>query len=509
MLDPSFYPGQTEPVTLVQTQMSFLFMAGDFVYKVKKPVNLGYLDYTTLTLRHALCHQEVALNRRLTSDIYLGVVPVRRLESDYVLGGNGRAVEYAVKMRRLPGDRMLNVLLGRDAATPDMMRHLAVKLAGFHHAAASGPDIDPFGSPEAVRINVEENFSQTEKYRGRLVSAGKHQRVREWALGYLAEKRALFEARVSAGRIRDCHGDLHAQHICFSDAIQVYDCIEFNDRFRYCDVASEIAFLAMDLDRYGRGDLARVFVEAYLDASGDLEMRELLGFYRCYRACVRAKVEGFKSDDPYIGAAEKSAAESAAGGYWDLAARYARTRPLLLVMTGLMGTGKSTVAEQLARRAGFEVLSSDILRKALAGIPVTEHRRVGQGKDIYDAEFTRRTYSALFEKAAALLARGQDVILDASFKKKADRQRAREMALSAGADYAIIECVLDEDLTRARLERRLAEGNSPSDGRWEIFAAQKGEFDIISGDGEGRHLVVDTSIPADEASMRLIGEIWS
>jgi aminoglycoside phosphotransferase family enzyme/predicted kinase len=508
MLQPSIYPNAVESVSLVQTQMSFLFLAGDYVYKVKKPVNLGYLDYTTLTRRRALCRQEVMLNRRLTSDVYLGVSPIRRVKGGHTLDGRGRAVEYAVRMRRLPGDRMLNVLLDRDTVTPEMMRHLAVKMAGFHHEAARGPEIDPFGSPAAVKVNVEENFTQTEKYVGRLVTPGVHHLVSEWAQKYLSDRRALFEARVDAGRIRDCHGDLHAQHICFADAIQVYDCIEFNDRFRYCDVASEISFLAMDLDRYGRGDLARIFVEAYLDASGDRDIRGLLGFYKCYRACVRAKVEGFKSDDPYIGAAEKAVAESAARLYWQLAARYARSRPLLVIMTGLMGTGKSTLAERLARQSGFDVLSSDILRKNLAGVPLSEHRMVGQDAGIYNSDFTQRTYNALYSKAASLLALGQDVILDASFKKRVDRARAREVADAAGADFLIVECVLNEAETRARLDRRMSEGISPSDGRWELYAAQKGEFDIIDGAVEGRRLVVNTAVPAAEAATRLLGEIW-
>jgi hypothetical protein len=508
LLQPSVYPHPVGEVALIQTQMSFLFMAGDYVYKIKKPVNLGYLDYTTLSRRHALCLEEVVLNRRLTTDVYLDVVAIRRANGGYAFGGNGRVVEYAVKMRRLPVDRMLNILLSIGSAEPEMMRHLANKLAGFHHIAARGPDIDPFGSPASVRVNVEENFTQTERYIGRLVNAGMHRRLRDWSLGFLLDKPALFESRVLAGRIRDCHGDLHSQHICFADSIQVYDCIEFNDRFRYCDVASEISFLAMDLDRHGRGDLAKTFVEAYLKASGDYDIPALLGFYKCYRACVRAKVEGFKSDDPYIGAAEKSSAESASRLYWGLAARYARSRPLLIVMTGLMGTGKSTLAEQLARQAGFEVLSSDVMRKTMAGVSLSEHRLVGQGEDIYSPDFTRRTYDALYEKADLMLKRGQDVILDASFKQRADRMRARDLAANLGADYLIIECVLDEAQTKTRLERRMAEGRSPSDGRWELYASQKGEFDIITTDTEGRCLVVDTASSPAEAAAHVTGEIW-
>jgi hypothetical protein len=293
LLDPKTYPDSPPKVDLVQTQMSFVFLAGDHVYKVKKPVNLGYLDYTTLAKRHFYCQREVELNRRLCPEAYLGVVTIARQAGRVSIDGGGRPVEYAVKMRRLPQEAMLNARLARDEATPEMLAAVAQKLARFHEKAETNADISAFGDLNAIRKNTEENFDQARKYVGTTISQEKYEHIRSFTENFLAQNAPLFRRRVSEGRIRDCHGDLHAAHVCFCHGICIYDCIEFNDRFRYGDVASEVAFLAMDLDHYGRADLSQHFVKAYLAASGDAELKTLLNFYKCYRAYVRGKVEGF------------------------------------------------------------------------------------------------------------------------------------------------------------------------------------------------------------------------
>ena len=227
---------------------------------------------------------------------------------------------------------------------------------------------------EATRLNAGENFAQAEKYIGVAVTPVQYQRIKDYTQGMLKVKAGLFEQRVSDGRIRDGRGDLYAQHICFCDGICIFDCIEFNDRFRYSDVAAEVAFLAMDLDHYGRADLSHHFVDAYIAKGGDTQIGELLKFYKCYRAYVRGKVECFNLDDPYIPAREKDGALEAARSYFDLAGSYTRSRPLLLITVGLVGSGKTTLARALARRLGLTVISSDILRKRLASVPLTEHR---------------------------------------------------------------------------------------------------------------------------------------
>ena len=322
LLDPQAYPDPPQKVELMQTQMSFVFLADDYVYKVKKPVDLGYLDYTTLEKRHFYCQREVELNRRLCPDAYLGVLPVTGHGGQIIFGGQGEAVEYAVKMRRLPQAMMMNALLANDKVTPEMLAGVAEKLAEFHRQAETSASISTFGGLDTITVNTEENFAQTEKYLGHTISREQYQRIRAYTNRFIQGNAALFKKRMAEGRIKDCHGDLHAAHICFCDSICIYDCIEFNDRFRYCDVASEVAFLAMDLDHYGRADLSGDFVNAYVTRSQDEELRALLDFYKGYRAYVRGKVESFKLDDPHISPEEKAGVLTVARHYFELAESY-------------------------------------------------------------------------------------------------------------------------------------------------------------------------------------------
>jgi len=322
LLDPKAYPEPPQKVELMQTQMSFVFLVDNYVYKVKKPVNLGYLDYTTLKKRQFYCQREVELNRRLCPDAYLGVVPITRQENHISIGGQGRAIEYAVKMRRLPQEAMMNVLLTKDKVSPEMLAGVAKKLAEFHRKAETSTAISAFGDLDTITMNNEENFTQTEKYIGNTISPERHRHIRTYTNRFIEENASLFRKRITDGGIKDCHGDLHAAHICFCDDICIYDCIEFNDRFRYCDVASEVAFLAMDLDHYGRADLSRHFIRDYVAYSQDKELITLLNFYKCYRACVRGKVESFKLDDPHISEEEKVKVLAIARKYFDLAESY-------------------------------------------------------------------------------------------------------------------------------------------------------------------------------------------
>ena len=322
LLDSKAYPDASQRVEMVQTQMSFVFLTGDYVYKVKKPVNLGYLDYTTLAKRRFYCQREVELNQRLCPDVYLGVVPITRDKGNILREGQGEVIEYAVKMRYLPRERMLNVLLANKQVSVEMLTGVAQRLAEFHQKAETNDAISAFGEIAAIITNTEENFSQTVKYIGNTISQQEFRHIKEYTNDFIDHNASLFRQRIADGKIRDCHGDLHAAHICFTDGICIYDCIEFNDRFRYCDVASEIAFLAMDLDHYGRADLSRSFVDAYVAFSQDKELLELLNFYKCYRAYVRGKVESFKLDDPHISAEEKTKVLAVARKYFELAEGY-------------------------------------------------------------------------------------------------------------------------------------------------------------------------------------------
>lgn len=322
LLKSQAYPHRPQQIELVQTQMSFIFLTGEYVYKIKKPVNLGYLDYTTLEKRHFFCQQELKLNRRLCPGTYLAVVPVVEKSGELCVEGQGQVVEYAVKMKQLPQDRMMDVLLSRGQVSPEMVARVAEKLAGFHQKAETNPQIDAFGKLDIIRQNCDENFAQTEKYIGLTVFRAKYERIKGYTDNFIKNNASLFDKRIEERKIRDCHGDLHTAHVCFTDDICIYDCIEFNDRFRYCDVASEMAFLAMDLDRYQQAGLSRHLVNTYVKLSHDEELLKLLNFYKCYRAYVRGKVESFKLDDPLISQAEKTKALESARSYFQLAESY-------------------------------------------------------------------------------------------------------------------------------------------------------------------------------------------
>ena len=322
LLDPKVYPDGSPGVTLAQTGISLVFLTGDYVYKVKKPVNTGYLDYSSLEKRQFYCQREIELNRRLCPAAYLGVVPITESKGQIEIAGKGDVIDYAVKMRYLPQEKMLNILLTGKQATPEMLTRVAQKMADFHKKAETSPAIGSYGSIDMVTANAEENFNGTARYIGRTISQETYQKIKSYTNRFIEANADLFRKRVTGGRIRDCHGDLHSAHICFSkkNSICIYDCIEFNDRFRYCDVASEIAFLAMDLENYGRADLSKSFVGDYVSASGDKELLKLLDFYKCYRAYVRGKVESFNSDS--VPEKEKAKTLEAGRKYFKLAETY-------------------------------------------------------------------------------------------------------------------------------------------------------------------------------------------
>ena len=506
LLEPRVYPEPTGRVKLVQTQMSFVFLTDNYVYKVKKPVDLGYLDYTTLGKRRFYCQREVELNRRLCPDFYLDVVPITRHKSNLFIGGPGKAIEYAVKMRRLPQELMLDTLLASNQVSPEMMTKIAQRLEAFHEQAETNKRISAFGSLDIISQNTEENFNQTGKYIGNTISQNKYLHIKAYTDNFLKENASLFHKRIQDGRIKDCHGDLHAAHICLTDDICIYDCIEFNDRFRYADIASEVAFLAMDLDHYGRADLSHLFVSAYVALSQDRELLKLLNFYKCYRAYVRGKVESFKLDDPYISQEEKGETLEKASGYFDLAYSYVKLAPSLFITTGLVGSGKTALAQALAKRLGLVMISSDVTRKRLASIPETEHRFEEFDTGIYSPQFSRLTYDTMLAEARNILAEGSSLIIDASFIKSEQRLKAKSLAQEMKARFFIIECTLDEELTRKRLTERLEQG-SVSDGRWEIFRIQKEKFEPVVEVPPQNRAIIDTTQSISEIIKQVLDMI--
>jgi uncharacterized protein len=511
LLRPDAYPDQVSHVELVETYISYLFLTGRYVYKVKKPVDYGFLDFTTLEKRHYYCLQEVELNHRLSPEVYLGVVEIRKRNGQYAIEGPGQTVEYAVKMLQLPRQRAMNALLREGKVSETDIRRLACRIADFHSRAETSPEITHLGGLEVVRQNVEENFSQTEKFVGNCLSSDAFDDLVAYSQAFLEVKEELFQQRARNGRIRDCHGDLHTAQIFLENGISIIDCIEFNDRFRCSDMAEDIAFLAMDLDYHGRPDLSRLLIETYVQKSGDAGILELLDFFKSYRAYVRGKVTSFRLDEPTLSEEDKRGILASAQAYFQLAHFYTQVlpRPAMVLVTGLTGMGKTTVAQELARRWGLCYISSDITRKTLAGIAPEERRYDAFGEGIYSPEFSRRTYDAMFLQAEQCLQDGRSVAMDGTFRNVAERSHALEVAHRTGADAWIVECLLPEEEVRHRLERRAQEGTSASDARWELFHQLQQEWEPVTEVPDKRYLRLDTSGLLPETMRQLLRQLYA
>jgi aminoglycoside phosphotransferase family enzyme len=324
LMKPEAYDENPGHIELDQTHISFVFLTKNFAYKVKKAVDLGFLDFTTLEKRRFFCEKELELNRRLCAGMYLEVVPINK--SDVIrIKGEGETVEYAVKMKRIPQKKMLSKLLEKNEVGNELIDKIAKIIAEFHSKAETNRRISEFGSSAIIETNWKENFEQTRNFIGKTISVKDFNLIRERVEDFVKRNGTLFEKRMTEGQVRDCHGDIHSGNIFVTDGIYIFDAIEFNERFRYSDVAADIAFLAMDLDFRRRTDLSNLLIERYVKYSDDQKLMELLLFYKCYRAYVRGKVASFKLEDPNVDSQEKRAALKEAKKYFKLASAYAKS----------------------------------------------------------------------------------------------------------------------------------------------------------------------------------------
>ncbi len=511
MTQPRFYPDSPARVELKQTHISYVFIAGDFVYKIKKPVHFAFLDCSRLADRFLYCCEEVRLNARLSPRVYLGVFAIVKRADSFVLGPevaaeHPEAVEYAVKMRRLPEDRMLDRLLAKGQVDDAWIGAIAARVAEFHASAAS-TDGWKYGSAAAIWSNVIGDIAQDEAFVGHTLSKFQFAAIDSFCRAFITAHWRQLNDRAHGGRVREGHGDLRAEHICLmnnKDEIDVIDCVEFSERLRYGDVASELAFLAMDFDRLGARGLADKLVEAYADIAGDEELAVFVPFYKCYRASVRGKVESLRSLEREVDAAERERARQLASSYFALASRYARgAAPALIVVCGLSGTGKSTVARALQHRKGFTAINSDRVRKRLADISPHEHVRTDYGANIYSDRFTKITYDAMLAEAESLLSGGRGAIVDATFKASVDRQLARALAARRGVPVLFVECVVSEDEAIRRLKQRASKEDEVSDATPKVYKRQRAEFEPIREVPARNHLRIDTTRPHEQ----LVAEI--
>lgn len=492
LLDPGAYPHPPERVTVLQTHGSMLFFAGDRVYKVKKPVDFGFMNFTTLQRRRFYCEEEVRLNRRMASRIYLGVAPITRAADGRIaVRGEGEVIEYAVEMRRLPAERMLDALLAADEATEADLDAIAERVAAFHAEARADDAVRAFGEPDAVERRVGTNLQECAELAGDLPDAPDPaapalsrtglDRLRGWSEEELSRLRPRIAQRAAGGRVREGHGDLHAGNICLLEEggqreVVAYDCIEFEESFRCLDVAAEIAFLAMDLERRGFVEAARRVVDRYARVAHDEDLREMQSLYRCHYACVRGKVAALRAQGEQIAREDAEASWREAVDALHLAVGY--TLPsALVVMCGLPGTGKSWWAARISRALRARLVRSDEVRKTMAGMdPLQRPSTDAERERLYAPEMTRRVYERMAATAAETLALGQSVVLDATSPTKAIRAALLEAGAGAGATL-IAHCVCPEEVVRRRLRRRAERGGDPSDADIEVHRAARERFD--------------------------------
>jgi aminoglycoside phosphotransferase family enzyme/predicted kinase len=475
---PETYPHRPDRVEQVETHVSQVFLAGSHVYKLKKPVKYDFLDFSTAAVREQACREEVRLNRRLAPDAYLGVVPIIRCgDSAYRLGGHGRVVDWLVEMRRLPTELTLDALHHRGKLRPDHIERLADALVRFYRSLAP-LDVSPQSYRERTLAHVRGNLRELLAVKHHL-PRGVVERVHGFQLQLLLLRPAIFEDRVRAGRIVDGHGDLRPEHVCLSEPIQIFDCIEFSPDFRRIDVADELAFLAAECDYLGADWVGPQLLQAYQDQSGDQPPAVLLDFYKSYRACVRAKVAALRADQLKGPAQEKAAIE--ARRHLELADRYAAPwlRPFVVAVGGLAGTGKTTLATSVADTLGAELLRTDMIRQELFG--AGPHPAQIDG-GIYSREARERVYEELNRRAVALHATRIAVVLDGTFSTLEMLDKARQLATDPKSAFLAIECACRPEVARERISRRLDEGRDASDARPEIHEIQRMRWETWPAD---------------------------
>jgi uncharacterized protein len=499
MLEPGFYPHPVrEPIQLLQTHISYVLLTGDYAYKVKKPVDFGFLNFSTLERRRHFCQEELRLNQRGAPGLYLQVLPIGQTQGRFQLGSSGEPVEYALKMRQFPQEQLFSNLLERGELTPALMEELGRVVAAFHAQAETNDYIRSFGRPERVREAFDENYAQTQRYVGGPQTAEQYQETQAYTERFFAERQELFYQRMAQDRIREGHGDLHLGNLCWWEGqILLFDCIEFNEAFRFVDTMYDVSYAVMDLDARHRSDLGNAYLNTYLEETGDWEGLKILPIYLNRQAYVRAKVTSFLLDDPAAAEADKANAFYTAARYYRLAWEYTLPKQgQLFLMAGLSGAGKSTVARYLARQRGAIHIRSDAVRKHLAGIPLRQRG----GPEVYTPEMTEKTYRRLVELGVELAREGYSVILDAKFDRQALRGMAIEQAQKCGIPLRILHCYAPEAVLRERLQRRMAAGTVEggnladiADATADLLAQQQAQWQDFS-EGERSYLtVLDTS----------------
>ena len=480
--NPALFAHPVKEFQVIETHISWVLLTGEYAYKIKKPMNFGFLDFTELSGRAHFCAEELRLNQRLTDDLYLEVLPITGSVEAPQLGGDGAPIEYALKMRQFPQNQMLSTLQANGELTAAHIDQMARQIAQFHLAAPKVAVEHPLGTPDSVMAPVEQNFEQIRPFLSDKADLVQLDALQAWARSSFDRLHGLFETRKAEGFIRECHGDIHLGNATLIDGkVVIFDCIEFNEPFRLTDVYADTAFLAMDLEDRGLKSLARRFISQYLEITGDYAGLELLNFYKAYRALVRAKVALFSMSADADGV-QRATTLRQYRNYANLAESYSAIPSRLLAIThGVSAVGKSHVAMRMVEALGAIRLRSDVERKRLFGEQAEQAAgQLQQG--IYADDASQKTYQHLHQLAGTILRAGFPVVIDATYLKQAQRQAAADVASETGVPFLILDCNAPDAVIASWLAQRQADQNDPSDATLEVVAAQQASRDPLTGE---------------------------
>ncbi len=500
LMQPGAYDPPAEKCELIETHISWVILAGPYAYKIKKALNLGFLDFSTLEKRRFFCHEELRLNKRLAPSIYLSVVPITGSVEQPQWAGEGKAIEYAVKMRAFPQQAQFDRVLALNGLKSQQIDVIARHIASFHNLIDVAGADSPYGNPDSILQPVEENFLQIREHGRNSKALPILSELEDWSRGTFESLRSFFVERKTSGFVRECHGDLHLRNIAWlDDGPVIFDCIEFSPGLRWIDVMNDIAFLVMDLQERGHPAFARRFLNDYLEDTGDYGGIPGLRFYLAYRALVRAKIDAIRADQAGVSKKELAEAEQDFLEYLDLALDYFNPAPPKLLIThGMSASGKSAVSRLLLEHVGAIRIRSDVERKRLFGIKADTDGRSAVGEGIYTAEATKRTYQKLEELAALLLDAGYTVIVDAVFSDYVDREKFRQLALSRKVPFVILQCRADIEILRQRIGQREKE---VSDADLQVLEMQYSRWQPLHDHERPITVTVDTAATIDIDSL--------
>ncbi len=500
---------EAQGLELLETHISWVFLSPTEVFKIKRPVELGFLDFSTLERRREACESEIRLNGRLASGVYLGLVPVTRDErGQHRLGGKGTPIDWAVRMRRLPDTARADHLLAEGRLGLSQIEQLARRLAAFHAEARCDEETSSFGTVARIRENVRENFAQTRAVIHEYLTETEADGLEAWQLEAL-EDEEVFNMRIAERCIRDGHGDLRLEHVYFDgpDGLNIIDCIEFNDRFRYADTCSDVAFLSMDLVWHQRADLAEAFLARYAQESNDYGLYAVIDFYESYRAYVRGKVSAILAADEGASSSTRERARLEARRYFVLSLAFERpplVAPRLIAVGGMIASGKSTVAQRIGELLSGPVLGSDRTRKHSLGHQATDSVQAAPWTGAYSEAQTTEVYRTLERNAQTILDSGRPVVVDASFRSQEMRRRFRDLARQLDVPFAFVECACPSDVTRKRLRARDVSGTHESDARSDLFDEFAMRYEPVQALSDARLVEIDTSAAWTETDEQLI-----